>query len=76
MLLLLRLVALSLLLAVATPIRDIADACSSQITGTAASCLSFIILPILSWFWLPSVRYIVSCSKKKLAMVSAHSPYL
>jgi len=32
---LLRLVALSLLLAVATPVRDITDACSSQVKGTA-----------------------------------------
>jgi hypothetical protein len=32
---LLRLLALSLLFAVATPIRDITDACSSQVKGTA-----------------------------------------
>lgn len=34
---LLRLLALSLLFAVATPIRDITDACSSEVKGTATS---------------------------------------
>jgi hypothetical protein len=57
MALLLRLLALSLLLAVATPIRDITDACSSQITGTAPSWLSFIFFLIVSWFSLPSAGY-------------------
>jgi hypothetical protein len=37
MALLLRLLALSLLLAVATPIRDVTDACSSQVKGTYCS---------------------------------------